>query len=103
MAAHRKTKREQAINAQRRQALLRRRDQLGTQWAHSISHSLPGTGKLMMELLIVEASLTQQWPHLTTGHAPQWAIRDARGIHNPQSTPAIDCAYCAKKTAQAAA
>lgn len=103
MAAHRKSKRELTLNQQRQNALLKRRDELGTKWAHSISHSVPGAGGVMMELLITEAALVDNWPHLKGDHASRWVLNDARELHDPHTEIGTNCVYCEQVTAQAAA
>src|SRR5690625_6879457 len=99
MPAHRKSRRAINLRERKHHQLLTKRRQLGAQWAYRISHALPGAGKLMMELMIIETALIDQWPHLK-GHAlTQWAIDDAKLLLDPHTAPVAGCEYCQNQAA----
>ncbi len=78
--------------------LLIRRDQLGAAWAEAISHALPATSDLTVELMVAEATLADTWPHLADRWAGEWATADVRRLHNPDAGIKPGCSICARRS-----
>jgi|GEM_PF-1112927 len=103
MPAHQKSRRAISLRERKQHQLLTKRRQLGAQWAYRISHALPGAGKLMMELMIIETALIDQWPHLKNQAVTRWAIDDAKLLHDPDTSFEAGCEYCQNQAATALA
>src|SRR5690625_1613180 len=103
MPAHQKPRRAINLRERKHHQLLTKRRQLGAQWAYRISHALPGAGKIMMELMIIETALIDRWPHLKGQAVTQWAIDDAKLLHDPDTRSETGCEYCQNQAAVALA
>lgn len=74
--------------------LLLKRDQTAKDWAERFSHGLDGVPQLTLELIHLEAALTDGWPHLTGRWVGEWAVADIRKLHDPDAGVAPGCAVC---------
>lgn len=102
-APARRTSRGHRLKQGRLTELLTKREQTGTTWAETASHGLPGLGRLTVELTVIEHALTEQWPHLSEAWLHEWAVADARKLHNPDTGTRASCRICQSTTGQAAA
>src|SRR5690625_7213408 len=99
MPAHQKSRRAISLRERKQHQLLTKRRQLGGQWAYRISHALPGAGKLMMALMIIETALIDEWPHLKNQAVTRWAIDGAKLLTHPDTSTTAGCEYCQNQAA----
>ena len=78
--------------------LLTQRDGIGTRWAESISHALPAASVLTIDLMVVEAALSDGWPDLADRWIGEWAIADIRKLHDPDMGLRAGCTICAQRS-----
>ena len=87
-------RRHRAQRQARLAELLLKRDQTAEEWAERFSHGLDGVPQLTLELIHLEAALTDGWPHLTDTWVGEWAVADVRKLHDPDVGTEPGCAVC---------
>ena len=78
---------------QRLTVALARRDELGAEYMHRLSHGFDAEEQLY-QLALQEVSIGESWAAVLNKKVDDWAMRDARLLHDPGSGPQPGCPYC---------